>query len=37
MTPGLELPLLTLALLVPPAVLYIRERRRALAATRERV
>ena len=28
--------LLTLALLVPPALLYIRERRRALAATRER-
>ncbi len=29
--------LLVLALLVPPAVLYLRQRRRALAATRERV
>jgi general nucleoside transport system permease protein len=28
--------LLVLALLVPPAVLYVRQRRRALAATRER-
>ena len=31
------LALLVLALLVPPAILFIRERRRALAATRDRI